>query len=321
MNDLTCPICGETTSSYMGNYRRDGLCRKHAKEYKENLIEQCEDCGKWHSADEECECTKHAQYQYCIVCGNPSNGKPQCIDCYSETKDYIDGLDKNASISENRNYYYNLKDYAFRRATIEGVMTNCNKLIAIAMNNKNVNEDSCLLERVYKDVEYTITKKKEYFDEQEKKRNETAESPQKTTEKSVEKENIVYLKYAEDGHAMDSEMEIKIDDMLYSAEIFHCCHKPITEILSQNKTSDWFIPIEGINKGIYIEYWGMDSPKYVAEKEEKIRLYKEYNVPFIEIQKDEPKNNTQTFKANLIREITQKATEYFGKMPKWTKNY
>ena len=114
-------------------------------------------------------------------------------------------------------------------------------------------------------------------------------------------------------------MEIKIDDVLYSSEIFHCCHKPITEITSHNKTSDWFIPIDSINKGIYIEYWGMNTPKYIADKTEKIELYKKFNIPFIEIQKDEPKNNTQLFKANLIREITNKAIEYFGKMPQWKK--
>lgn len=320
MNDLKCPICGEPTYLHFGHPLPNGLCSKHGKMANKGEIIQCPNCGNWHKMDEDCECKKYEQDQYCIVCGKRSNGKPQCYDCYSETKNYIDGLDKNTSISENRNYYYNLKDYAFRRTTIEGVMTNCNKLIAVAINNENVNGDNCLLERVYKDVASIIAKKKTYFEEQEKKRTMIPESQQKTNEKITEKENIVYYKYAEDGHAMDSEMEIKIDDMLYSAEIFHCCHKPITEILSQNKTSDWFIPIEGVNKGIYIEYWGMDTPKYIAEKEEKIALYKKYDVPFIEIQKDEPKNNSQLFKANLIREITQKATEYFGKMPKWTKS-
>ena len=27
--NLVCPICGEPTNVYMGNVRRDRLCRKH----------------------------------------------------------------------------------------------------------------------------------------------------------------------------------------------------------------------------------------------------------------------------------------------------
>lgn len=37
---MVCPICGEETSSYMGHYRKDGLCRKHAAEFKSGKIIQ-----------------------------------------------------------------------------------------------------------------------------------------------------------------------------------------------------------------------------------------------------------------------------------------
>ena len=37
--DLVCPLCGEPTSSYMGNYRRDRLCKKHASDLKNGIIE------------------------------------------------------------------------------------------------------------------------------------------------------------------------------------------------------------------------------------------------------------------------------------------
>lgn len=235
----------------------------------------------------------------------------------------MDSLDKNATISENRNYYYNLKDYAFRRRTLEDVMTNCNKMVAIATNNKNSNDDDSLYDRVFKDVKEIISKKKKYFEEIQNKTStkniENGIDDKSKFDESEKEEQKQYFHYSEDGHALDSEMEIKIDDILYSSEIFHCCHKPITEITSHNKTSDWFIPIDSVNKGIYIEYWGMNTPKYVAEKNEKIELYQKYNIPYIEIQKDEPKNNTQQFKANLIREITKKAKEYFGGMPHWKK--
>lgn len=333
----TCPICGKPTANMYNKYQRYGLCAEHSKQFNNNEIEKCPDCGKWHRTNEICSCKidKHNKEQValskketknndisdqeCIVCGKPSYGKKQCKECFRETKEYMDSLDKNATISENRNYYYNLKDYTFRRGSIEDVMTNCNKMIAIATNNLHGNDDSGLYDRVFKDVSDIITKKKAYFTEIQNKNNKQENNVQPIKKIEEQDDSKFYFHYSEDGHALDSEMEIKIDDVLYSSEIFHCCHKPITEITSHNKTSDWFIPIDSINKGIYIEYWGMNTPKYIADKTEKIELYKKFNIPFIEIQKDEPKNNTQLFKANLIREITNKAIEYFGKMPQWKK--
>ena len=46
----------------------------------------------------------------CVVCGEPSFGKPQCKNCYFETKDFIESLDKNTSVRKTRDYYYNLKE-------------------------------------------------------------------------------------------------------------------------------------------------------------------------------------------------------------------
>lgn len=93
---LTCPICGAPTSTWYGNARKDGLCRLHAQQLKEGLIEQCPDCGKWHEAGKPCECkstvTKHSEgiktsELTCIICGEPSNGKHFCRSCYAKYKD------------------------------------------------------------------------------------------------------------------------------------------------------------------------------------------------------------------------------------------
>ncbi len=90
-----CPICGEITSSYMGHYRKDGLCRDHAAQFKAGKIEQCERCGAWHKAGGACKCQsfKKPTYEkdasselYCIICGNPSNGKHFCLDCWNTYK-------------------------------------------------------------------------------------------------------------------------------------------------------------------------------------------------------------------------------------------
>lgn len=102
MSEKTCPICGKPTSVYMGNARKDGLCREHGKLAKEGKIEQCPDCGKWHDSKEFCcDCKftdlkeetpvkdkkQSADEITCIICGNPSNGKHFCYDCYKNYKD------------------------------------------------------------------------------------------------------------------------------------------------------------------------------------------------------------------------------------------
>ena len=91
--NLICPICGKPTSVWYGNARKDKLCREHAQQLKEGLIEQCPDCGKWHETGKPCECknkiAKHTENANsneltCIICGEPSNGKHFCYNCYKK---------------------------------------------------------------------------------------------------------------------------------------------------------------------------------------------------------------------------------------------
>lgn len=97
-----CPICGEPTYLVYGKYpRKDGLCYKHSQMLFNKEIEQCSDCGKWHKADETCECKTVKQKSdeiepqkeksepelTCIICGKPSNGKHFCFDCWNKYKD------------------------------------------------------------------------------------------------------------------------------------------------------------------------------------------------------------------------------------------
>ena len=56
----TCPICGNPTSIWYGNARKDKLCREHAQQMKEGIIEQCPNCGKWHTTGKPCECKSKA---------------------------------------------------------------------------------------------------------------------------------------------------------------------------------------------------------------------------------------------------------------------
>lgn len=98
MTEKTCPICGNPTYVYMGNARKDGLCREHGKLAKDGKITLCNNCGKWHESDKACVCSKAKYIKKtvdtpatdditCIICGSPSNGKHFCYDCYKNYKD------------------------------------------------------------------------------------------------------------------------------------------------------------------------------------------------------------------------------------------
>lgn len=317
----TCPICGEPTYLVYGkNPRKDGLCGTHSKMLFNKEIEQCPDCNKWNKTGETCECKKPKKAKKekqeeqtgtdeltCIICGNPSNGKPQCKNCYNETKNHMEELDKNSSVRKLRDHYYNLKERIFIIKGLEETKKQCNRLIAIAMVEQNINDDSSLMDRVYKDTE-TLIKGKQISTQ-----NERIDEKRKEIDEQKSKINT-----AQDGHNVDSDMEVRIDDTLYNAFILHCYGKSIDEITEKRKKCDWFIPIAN-GKGIYIEYWGMKTQKYLEERKEKEELYQKHNIPYISIEQDDPKQDTQTFKSNLIRELTTLAIDKFGFMPEWKK--
>lgn len=322
-NDLICPICGEPTNIYFGNPRNDRLCRKHGSLANKGEIVQCEDCGKWNEFDpfETCSCKKsipkvivketpkdyNASETNCIICGEPSNGKQQCKSCFYETKDFMDILDKNSSSRKTRDYYYNLKERIFIIKSLEEAQKQCNKLIAIAMVANDYNNDSSLINKVYKDVEALIKGKQAPLP------NTQFEEERKENDANKSKVNT-----AQDGHNVDSDMEVRIDDVLYNSYILHSYGISIPEITEKRKKCDWFIPISN-GKGIYIEYWGMNTPKYKQERKEKEELYQKHNIPYIGIEADEPKQDTLTFKANLLRDLRIIAEKYYGFMPEWKK--
>ena len=183
-------------------------------------------------------------------------------------------------------------------------------MIAIAILNCNINDDNSLLDRVYSDVKKIIKIKTD-------KETKPKTAAQKVAEQEKD-ENKSKINTAQDGHNVDSDMEVRIDDILYGAFILHSYGKNINEILEKRKKCDWFIPISN-GEGIYIEYWGKDTAKYIEDRKEKEELYKKYNIPYIGIEKDDPKQDTQTFTNNLLRDLTTLAIERFGFMPKWKK--
>lgn len=318
MDDLKCPICGEPTSSYMGNYRKDGLCRKHGKMANSGEIIQCSDCGNWHNTVEDCDCKKIKQPKKekqdkeltCIICGEPSKGKNFCNNCYSKIQESLKTINKNEYYFSLKDHYYNLKSSIFRISSKKYVRTNLYRLIAIAWAMKIYHKNNDLDERVVDDVKYILETKKINTNKAEEKTNE--QNNNSTPDEIIE--DKIYVATANikenraiDGHLCLSPQEVSIDDYLYQNEIVHAYNKPVKEIPETERAviADWFIPIstKGKGKGVYIEYWGIDDDEnYEENKKEKLPLYEKYEVPLIQINKNDIKD-TQTLETVLYRKL------------------
>ena len=83
---LVCPICGEPTRVYMGNARKDRLCGKHADMLKAGEL-FVDEKGNF-STQKEPQKNESTSELTCIICGEPSNGKHFCYNCYKEYKDH-----------------------------------------------------------------------------------------------------------------------------------------------------------------------------------------------------------------------------------------
>ena len=144
-----CPICGEPTFVYMGNARKDKLCRKHGQELKAGTIVLCSECGEYHATG---KCPNKGSQKVvithssasaskpdlktsvnkCIVCGEDAPNGDLCKECYSLMCDYKTFFDKNQTSSELKEYYFNLVDSIYRMRSEHYIFSNCNKLKALA---------------------------------------------------------------------------------------------------------------------------------------------------------------------------------------------
>ena len=166
-----CPICGAPTSSYMGHYRKDRLCKKHATDLKNGLIEIVavglgEADNKYRStAVKNMSDTSSVERQKqedgkCIVCGADAPNGSLCKDCYYEMLDYKDSFDKNDKLFELKDYYFNLRSNIYRMKNFDYIQSNCNKLMALAVLSKDLYGDESLTDRIVSDIREIIEKKK-----------------------------------------------------------------------------------------------------------------------------------------------------------------
>ncbi len=298
---LICPICGQPTRVYMGNARKDKLCGKHANQLKSGEI-LLDDRGFFIDAktkqvlnsgykDEKAYNDHQLGESKCILCGSESRGYPLCKDCYKECREMEDEIDRNKKPFELKDYYFNLKSANYRIVNKDNIFRNCKMMIALANIIDDSYDDTSLSSRMNDDVKEIIdslNSKKEI-------------KPTSYTEQSDSQKSSIIRTL--DGHIVKSDGERVIDDILYNNMKVHCYEKDVTEISSFDRTvkSDWYIPVLP-NKGIYIEYWGMNTKTYSKNKEEKRKIYKENNIPLIEVEKDDVRD-VSGLTSRILREI------------------
>lgn len=266
MAGKTCQICGKPSGIYP-------LCKEHLQLKNDGKVIK-DDSGSWILLSEE-----KTSESNCVICNNPSNGKTLCLECYKESVERKDEFDKNQKPFELKDYYFNLRSNIYRIANFEYVKNNSKKLFALAYLVNEIHKDSSLLSRVTDDVKDIIEKKTP---------SKNIKLTQYSEQSDSQKSSIIRTI---DGHIVKSIGEQIIDDILYNSLICHCYEKDVYElgVGQRNIKADWFIPVYG-NKGIYVEYWGMDTDDYMKNKDEKKKLYKKYDIPLIQIEKDDTKD-------------------------------
>lgn len=307
---LVCPICGEPTYLVYGkNPRKDRLCGLHSKMLFNKEIEQCPDCQTWHATRDTCKCKdkkeiitetlqSNEEHTPCPICGEKTNGKEVCKNCYFEIINKQEDIDKNQKPWELKDYFYNLNGSIYRLKENNYAKGQIYKLFAIAWLLRDLHKDTQLSDIVVSYTKKIIDKRKEA---PEFKITEEKERSDKDTVAIASPKNR-----ASDGHICKSKGEVEIDNILYKFKICHAYGLKVKEIPStveRSVVADWYIPLQG-TKGIYIEYWGMDKQDYQDNKEEKLKLYEKYKekIKLIEIEKNEI-NDTQNLETNLYQKL------------------
>lgn len=281
MSGKICQICGKTSGIYP-------LCKEHLKMKADGFVVKNDETGKWVEIVSKKE---KKEYKECIICGEESNGKPLCKSCYHDSLAMEDEIDRNKKPFELKDYYFNLKSANYRVVDKKHIIRNCKMMIALANISNDSYNDSSLVSRINDDVSEIITMMK----------SKKEIKPNYYTEQSDLQKSAIMRTL--DGHIVKSQGERIIDDILYNNFIIHSYEKDVVEISSNSRAikSDWFIPIIA-NKGIYIEYWGMEAKDYLKNKEEKRNMYRDNNIPLIEIEKDDIKD-VAGLTTRILREI------------------
>jgi len=271
MAGKTCQICKKPSGMYP-------LCFEHMRLKNDGKVVKDEK-GKWILLQDEKPSLSIKPNTNCIICEKSSEGKTLCLECYKESLERKDEFDKNQKPFELKEYYYNLRSNIYRITNFEYVKNNSKKMFALAFLVNDIYKDTSLINRVEEDVKDIILKKTPRKDV----------VPTSFSERSDSQKSAIIRTI--DGHIVQSIGEQIIDDILYNNQICHCYEKDVFELGSDQRAvkADWFIPVTG-NKGVYVEYWGMDTDDYNKNKAIKKKLYIDHEIPLIQIEKDDTKD-------------------------------
>ena len=271
----------------MGNYRRDRLCRKHAYDLKNGQIEQCEDCGEWHSTDELCKCHKTSftelpteGFDKCIVCGTPTTGYAFCRKCFrkyteEETLDMLNNGISTKAFAENKEVFIDelqedLKDV---------VTDDKNNVVVIDSNNKS----KCITCAKGTDGLLFCT---------------SCYHKYKTKELYFKITNCVNVELLDedyegkficrDGHVVKSKSERDIDNYLFEHGIPHPYEPELPYGATEKEVlhPDFYLPnYLGKDKHVYIEHWGYNENKiqYTNTKKFKFLFMRSWELPYLYI--------------------------------------
>ncbi len=293
-----CAVCDDNAFGFYP------LCKKHLDMTKTGEVVK-DSKGKWYLKDNNSnnnlKQVAKEENKKCLLCGEPTtNGYNYCKECYYNIQDRMEYLDKNLNQTKLKDYYYNAKDYAMRIYNEDKIYYQKLTMIAITNLLNQLYGDDALLDRLEKDILK--------IDENLKTKNTKLSTNVKEIEKIDEikansDKDKAKIKKTQDGHFVESELEIKVDDILFTNNISHAYSIKVDEIYERTVVCDWYIPVLP-NKGIYIELWGVKGDeKYNKNKKEKIDLYNQHKLKLIEIEYDELKDNTQRLKSSLISKI------------------
>lgn len=290
---MFCKVCGKPSGYFP-------LCKDCNELKEQGKIIKCDKCNNWHYIDSDCH--KDVQNELnCIICGNNTKNEALCSECSQKMKEYYStSFDKNDKSFELIDYYYNLRQNIYRMKNFDYVKNNCCKLFALAKLVKDVFNNTSLSDRIINDIKDIVSVKGSKIQQSITEASNTKDS---------RKEEIFRTS---DGHYVKSHPECIIDDILYELRIVHCYEKTVPFEMEQASVKcDWFIPVLDNRRGIYIEYWGMNTKEYLSNKARKRKAYIDKKIPLIEIEKDDYLDK-QGLSDRLIQQINKAAKDYFN---------
>lgn len=327
-----CPICGEPTSNYMGNFRKDGLCKKHALELKNGQIVQCEKCGAWHYSNTPCECDKRVYtflpiegFSECLICGTKTVGYAFCRKCYNShtEQEMLDILNK--KVNEKKKASTESIFDKFSKAVETGLkirlkereneinalkeelIDNKNKILGLEKQIADVSQTTCL---ICGKPSYGYHFCKKHFSQFNNKivflkLNNLTQA--EVIEAEYESDCV-----CSDGHLVKSRAEREIDDWFFDENIKHCYEIAYDIDGKHSFKPDWLLPkyVDGID--VYVEYFGIEnSPRYESIKNYKLEKYKENHETVVIINGEA---ELKDIRATLNRKIKRKSNIKIGEI-------